>query len=113
MLTFNEVHRRQSDLQMRMGFPNGFGEIGASENLFAAMMECAEAINELNWKKWKAEKNPVDKERFATELTDIIQFVFNAAACLELDEYDLATALIKKWDVNDHDIKSGVKVSKP
>lgn len=116
-----EIMKVQFELQKAMGFPGAtefcmgedgdtqalpfsdtnYSEQGAKEMLLAAMVECSEALGEFSWKCWKPDGyKEVDKQAMATELTDIIQFVANAAIYLGLSGSDLAYALQNKWQLN-------------
>lgn len=101
-----EIVGQQFDLQRRMGFPMGDGEEGAKESLLAAYTEVTEALEEINWKPWRADRKEVDLHRFATELTDIIQHVVNAAIAMDLTAVDLAHALRGKWQTNHNRIEN-------
>lgn len=112
---FEELIDIQRDLQKLMGYPgapkfksDNFDSKGVKEMLLAAMVECSEALGEVSWKPWKPEEyKTVDKHLLATELTDIIQFVINAAIYANLTAEDLDTALRAKWQVNIQRIKDG------
>jgi NTP pyrophosphatase (non-canonical NTP hydrolase) len=106
-LTFDELWGTQYRLQAAMGWPNGTGEAGVKENLLHVVVEAVEALREINFKNWKRNSVTVDKEALATELTDIIQFVFNAAIALDLDGVDLTKALRTKWEENRRRIEDG------
>jgi len=111
---FKELMDVQKDLQQIMGNPGAPGfdgshsDAGVKEMLLAAMMECSEALAEVSWKPWKPEGyKEVDHNLLATELTDIIQFVANAAIYAGLSADDLETALRKKWRVNIERVANG------
>lgn len=98
-MTFGEILREQGKLQEAMGWPMGVGEKSAIDNLTHAIVEVTEALRELNFKQWK-EKRPVDVTAFATELTDVIQFLFNAANAMGIHECTLTHVLREKWKEN-------------
>lgn len=106
-LDIEELLVNQRLLQHRMGHPTGLGEVGAKENLLHVVVEAVEALRELNFKPWKTQKILIDRQKFATELTDILQFVANAAEALDLNASDLSSALRKKWEVNHQRIDQG------
>jgi len=113
-LSLLELLSTQQQLQERMGQPTGFGEAGAKESLLHAIVETVEAMQELNFKPWKAKKFEVDHSKLATELTDILQFWANAANAMELTAADLTNALRAKWLINHRRIDSGeVKEAQP
>ena len=104
-LSFSDIERAQTDLQQAMGWPCGHGVDGFKENMFCAIVELTEALNELPWKQWKrydsGEAGWAHKKlKVATELTDSIQFVFNAAIALGITSDDLSYALQAKWAEN-------------
>ena len=112
MLSIEEILDRQHVLMKSMGWPAGEpiiegNEDAAKSHLLAAIHECTEAMNEMNWKPWKANKKPVDPQKLATELMDIIQFVANAALVMNLSSWDLERALREKWEVNFQRIEQG------
>ena len=99
-MTLGDLIDRQTELLEAMGWPGGpVGEDSAKGHLLAAIHECTEAMNELNWKPWKAKKKAVDMDKYATELMDIMQFVANAAIVMGLEEADLERAFYKKLHV--------------
>lgn len=107
-LNLETIFNTQSNLQALMDWPGGIGQAGTKEMLLGAMVECTEALDEINWKPWKAHiPKDYDKEKFTTELTDIIQFVINAALCMNLTAEDLTIALQVKWVENYARIKEG------
>lgn len=109
VLDLKELLMTQTVLQTRMGWPGGRNEIGAKEMLFAANVEIAEVLNEINWKPWKEHPyKEVDKHALTTELTDILQFWANAALCLGLTAEELTEALRRKWEVNHQRIDDGL-----
>lgn len=108
MITLTEIFDKQDELMDAMGWPGGsIGEDAAKGHLLAAIHECTEAMNELNWKPWKANKKKVDLDKFATELMDIVQFITNAAIVMGIDERHLENALRKKWLENHERIAKG------
>lgn len=100
VLNLTELMETQKALQSAMGNPTGHGEAGAKENLLQAVVEAVEALRELNFKPWKRGVKVVDRAAFATELTDVMQFLANAALSMELTAEDLSNALRAKWEVN-------------
>lgn len=107
ILDFKEMFNAQRTLQSSMGWPNGHGEAGCKENLLHAIVEIVEALNETNFKNWKKQKLIVNRIKLATELTDIFQFLTNAALAMDLTAEDLTLALRAKWDVNQQRIDDG------
>jgi hypothetical protein len=110
-LTFMEVLATQQALQAKMGDPTGFGEAGVKENLLHVMVEAVEALREINFKPWKMTTHEVNRYKFATELTDILQFWANAALAFGLTAEELEDALRLKWQINldriaAHEVKS-------
>lgn len=106
-LTLAEVLSTQLQLQARMGWPTGSGEAGAKENLLHVMVEAVEAMREINFKPWKGTVKHVDLCDFATELTDVLQFLANAALSMSITADDLEAALRAKWEVNHNRITAG------
>lgn len=107
-MTLNQILKEQRLLLASMGYPGGkFGEEAAKGHLLAAIHECTEAMNELNWKPWKRVKKKVSHEKLATELMDIIQFVANAAIVMDIDAKTLESALKTKLVENFDRIKRG------
>ncbi len=86
-------------------FPLGSGEEGIFNNLFPMIDEITEVARELNWKKWKRTKKPVDRQKLLTELTDIIQFWGNAVLAGGFSAEEVRDALRAKWEVNRQRIK--------
>jgi dimeric dUTPase (all-alpha-NTP-PPase superfamily) len=107
VLTLTELLSIQETLQARMDYPCGLGEVGAKENLLHVVVEVAEALNELNFKPWKAQLKFVDRQALATELTDILQFWANAALAMGFTAEELTDALRAKWEVNVGRIQAG------
>lgn len=101
----------QAALQARMGEPTGTGEAGMKESLLHVIIEATEAMTEINFKPWKAEKRPVDRQALATELTDILQFWANGALAMGFTPEELTQALRAKWEVNQQRINEGSVVS--
>lgn len=104
VLNLHELFEQQRRLQSRMGWPGGspYTPIaGARTHVLAAMAELTEFLDELPWKPWKPEGyKEIDRDAAATELTDVFQFLANAALCLGFTPEDLTTALRRKWVVN-------------
>lgn len=107
ILTLKELLDTQRSLQARMGNPTGLGEEGVKENLLHVVVESVEALREINFKPWKANKIVVDRNALATELTDILQFWANAALAIGLTPEELTAALRTKWGVNHQRIDTG------
>lgn len=110
-MTLRKIFLEQALLLEKMGFPGGLSQEGAHKQLTAALVECVEALNETNWKVWKPnylEPLSVEQQKaFATELTDIIQFVVNAAIYMGYTADDLDEALRAKLLVNYSRIANG------
>lgn len=112
-VSFGELLKTQYDLQERMGWPTGNGIPGFKENMLAAHGEISEAVNEIPWKNWKpVGYKEVDRDALATELTDILQFVANAALCMDLTACELSGSLRRKWMENDRRIRDREVVNK-
>lgn len=111
-IDLGELLATQAGLQEAMGWPGGTGEWGAKENLLHAMVEVTEALRELNFKPWKPAR-PVDLVRFATEITDVLQFLANAANAVGLTQDDLSMALRAKWQENRRRLQAGEVLSAP
>ncbi len=113
MINLDELMYKQARLLRSMGWPGGKpiidmgNEEAAKGHLLAAMVECTEALNELNWEPWKSTCSEVDRVKYATELMDIVQFVCNAALAMGLDEIDLERAIRDKWQENQRRIDAG------
>lgn len=107
ILDLQELLATQAELQARMGLPTGVGEAGVKESLLHVIVESVEAMREINFKPWKAEKKLVNREALAMELTDILQFWANAALAFGLTPEDLTAALRIKWGINYARIDSG------
>jgi hypothetical protein len=114
-MTLEEIFVAQITLMEAMGWPAGApdsakcggNQDAAKAHLLAAIHECTEAMNELNWKPWKKNRKIVDRDAFATELMDIVQLVVNAALVMGYTNEDLAKALRVKWAVNFQRIDAG------
>lgn len=111
-MNLSRIMRKQKQLMAAMDWPAGAplpegNEGAAKSHLLAAIHECAEAMNELNWKPWKANKKVIDRDAFTTELMDIVQFVANAALVMDISAEELAGALELKWEENFARIKRG------
>lgn len=111
-IEIGEIMYQQAKLMRSMGWPAGEptaegNQEAAKAHLLATMVECTEALGELNWKPWKNYTTEVDKEKFATELMDIMQFVCNAALVMNIDDYDLEQAIRNKWKENYRRIDEG------
>ena len=113
---FSELMEMQYHLQKSMDFPgtgdefriHQYSEQGVKEMLLAAMIECSEALGEISWKCWKPSGyKETNKELLTTELTDIIQFVANAAIYAGITGPELDKALRAKWKVNFERIAKG------
>ena len=100
VLNLTELLHTQKALQASMGNPTGFGEAGLKENLLQAIVEVVEALRETNFKPWKTKHIVVDRQKLATELTDILQFWANAALAMDIGPEELTEALRAKWLVN-------------
>jgi len=103
------IYDEQYLLMQKMGWPGGKpgSQEAAKGHLLAAIVECTEALNEINWKPWKNSKQSVDRMAYATELMDIIQFVINAAMAMNISPVTLEHALRNKWKVNHERIDRG------
>ncbi len=101
-MNIQEIMAQQFKLMSAMGWPGGApkNEEAAKGHLLAAIHECTEAMNELNWKPWKSTAKEVDRVAFATELMDIVQFVANAALVMDFEAAELEAALRVKWKEN-------------
>lgn len=110
-LDVGELLRTQEKLQAAMGHPTGHGEPGCKENLLQAVVEIVEALREINFKPWKTKLIEVDKQKLATELTDVLQFWANAANAMGITADDLTEALRAKWKVNYERIKNNEATS--
>lgn len=106
-IDLSELFETQRILHARMGDCTGVGEAGVKENLLHVIVEAVEAMQEINFKPWKAKRIAVDRVALATELTDILQFWVNAALAMDLTADDLTAALRAKWDVNQQRIDDG------
>lgn len=111
-VTFRELLLTQQDLQVEMGDPTGHGEPSIKENLFQAIVEVVEALREINFKPWSRKKVVVDKQKLATEITDVFQFLANAANSGGISPEDLSRALHAKWAVNYQRIQDGEATSR-
>jgi len=100
ILDLTELLTNQSRLQAAMGHPTGHGEAGAKENFLHVIIETVEAMREINFRPWKAAKKEVNRAALATELTDILQFVANAALAMGFTPEELSAALRAKWQEN-------------
>lgn len=100
LLSLNELLVCQQLLQDKMGHPTGRGEQGCKENLLHSIIEVVEALREINFKPWKKEQIQVDRQKLATELTDVLQFWANAANSMGFTAQELTEALRAKWQVN-------------
>lgn len=99
MLTIEELLSEQRELQEALA-PGGLVEEDAPLHLLAATAELMEALQELNWKPWRKTKHHTNRDHYATELTDALQFWANAAIALGLTADDLTQALRAKWAIN-------------
>ena len=113
ILSLDELLKTQQRLQTRMGEPTGTGEAGLKENLLHAVVEITEALRETNFKPWKTQYIPVNREALATELMDVLQFWANAANAMGLSPEELTDALRRKWGVNHQRIDDGDVVGGP
>ena len=104
-MTIAELLDHQRDLQKTLG--TGLAECDAPVHILAAIVELTEALSELNWKPWRKSKHVVLRERYAEEMTDVLQFWANAAMSLGLTPEDLVKALRAKWKINDIRVQEG------
>lgn len=107
MLTIRRILRVQAELNAAMGNPMGIGQKGIKENVLAAGVELVEVLGEINWKPWKLEAKPVDRQKLLTEMTDVLQFWANMINCAGFTEDDVAESLSKKWIENHRRIAKG------
>lgn len=107
LLTINEILKTQEKLNVAMGNPMGMGQKGVKENVLAAIVELVEVLDEINWKSWKLEAKPVDRQKLLTEMTDVLQFWANMINCAGFTAEDVAESLSKKWVENHQRITKG------
>lgn len=89
----------QRALQEAMGSPMGTGDAAIKENLFALIVEVTEALDEINWKPWRARDKIIDREKLAEELVDVLQFWLNAASAAGLTAPKIAETYYRKLRV--------------
>lgn len=115
-MNIREIYEEQYKLLEAMGWPAGKpvhlpvgdgNQEAAKSHLLAAIVECTEALNEINWKPWKKGSKAINYEEFTTELMDIIQFVINAAIVMDVTPRELESALRSKWLINYQRIQDG------
>lgn len=112
---FEELMITQMSLQNAMGWPGGRGIEGFRTSILAANVEMVEALSELPWKPWKNYPHTVEevmlddemRKIIATEITDVFQFLANAALSIGLTHFELSAALRDKWVVNRTRINKG------
>jgi hypothetical protein len=102
-----ELLKTQQLLQHLMAQPGGIGEAGMKENLLHVIVETVEALQETNFKPWKAVGKEVNRQALAMELTDILQFWANAALAMGFTAQELSDALRRKWSINYERINNG------
>lgn len=106
-IDFKELLYIQDLLNDSMGYPSGVGEKGVKENMLALIVEATEVLDEINWKPWKKNKKEVNREKFITEMTDILQFWSNAATVMNVSIEEISNSLRNKWLVNIKRIENG------
>ena len=110
-MTFKEFFEAQNELMLRMGWPGGVDQEGFRNHILAATSELVEALHETNWKPWKPNYleplAPGQRENLKTELTDIMQFIINAALCMGYTAEDLSDGLRSKLRVNHERVDNG------
>jgi hypothetical protein len=69
--------------------------------VLAAQVELSELLQELRWKPWGSERRPTDDERAraVVEFVDVMMFMGNIAALLELQGPELDRAMDAKYEV--------------
>ena len=65
----------------------------------ALVFELGEMSNEIGWKTWGTDRT-VDRERYISELVDVLHFAANLGALVGVTDEELNTAYNKKLKVN-------------
>lgn len=63
----------------------------------AMLMECAELVNQLDWKPWRS--TPENEEKIYEEVTDVIFFLLAFLIAKKLDMKKLADTMLKKAEI--------------
>lgn len=69
-------------------------------NLKSAILELAEAYNEISWKPWAQDKPFVNRESLVKELVDVLHFTGNVICALGVSDEELNQVYLAKMDVN-------------
>lgn len=119
-LNIEELFSIQEQMQRHMGYPMGEGqsdqlsrdgrvEQGAfRENTLALMVEAAEALDEINWKPWKAEEHEIIYGKLLAELVDILRFWANMVNCAGFTPDQVTRAFYKVIENHHARIANGV-----
>jgi NTP pyrophosphatase (non-canonical NTP hydrolase) len=101
----DELFERQIKIQKILGFD--FTKMTLEEKeqytkdtCLYLLEEVHELLREINFKKHKKVRHPVNRDNIKDELSDILHFFVNAAICWEVNTAELSTACIAKNDKN-------------
>jgi hypothetical protein len=108
-----ELFRRQLDLQRQTGsYPPAMTPDQrmryVKDMILACEDELHEALQETEWKPWStAPPGFKDRDKFAGEIRDALQFVINLLLAADVTPSELGAMLSAKWDVNHRRVEEG------
>lgn len=76
-------------------------------NTLAATDELHEAMAECQWKPWKKNIGHVNRDRMLGEIVDVLNFVGNLLAMLDVDGEELSEAYMEKLAENRRRMEEG------
>lgn len=98
---FVEVYNKQKEFFQSINKNNKHDtEILTKEYLFATLVECVEALNEINWKFWKKTKKEIDITKLKYELVDIFIFFLDLCILWDITPDELYNLFFEKYKIN-------------
>lgn len=77
------------------------------DNIFAAMIELAEASVEFSWKHWAKDEPFYDRERVLAEFVDVAHFLANGLHAMDVTDEEWEAAYKAKQDKNRRRMATG------
>lgn len=71
-----------------------------STNVLAANLELAELLGEVGWKPWTSPRGWINRDEAVVEVVDVLHFIANILAAMDVSEVELWEAYRHKQSVN-------------
>lgn len=98
---FNEIFDKQKEFFNAINKDKEYNiEKLTKEYLLATLVECVEAMDEINWKIWKADKKNIDITKLKYELVDIFTFFIDLCILWDITPNELYDLFMEKYKVN-------------